>query len=185
MPSFPIFHTRRLVLRAPTLADVPSYHRHFVNYEIIRHLSARVPWPYPTDGVANFLANFIIPTLGKERWAWGLFFHNEPETIIGMIELWRKGNPENRGFWLGQEFWGQGLMTEAVSVINTYAFEKLGFEELIFSNAVGNTASRRIKEKTGAQYLGSKPAGFVDPNFTEQELWRLTKEQWQELHDQK
>ena len=83
------------------------------------------------------------------------------------------------------EFWGQGLMTEAVSVINTYAFEKLGFAELIFSNAVGNTASRRIKEKTGAQYLGSNPAGFVDPNFTEQELWRLTKEQWQALHNQK
>ena len=178
MSILPTFKTKRLLLRPPNLSDVPSYQHHFVDYEVIRNLSAGVPWPYPPDGVLHFLRDVIIPKLGKGTWAWGLFLPNEPEQLIGMIELWRKGRPENRGFWLGRAFWGKGLMTEAVNVINKYAFEELGFTSLIFSNAVGNIASRRIKEKTGAQYIGTNPAGFVDPQFTEQELWKLTKQEW-------
>jgi RimJ/RimL family protein N-acetyltransferase len=34
--------------------------------------------------------------------------------IIGIVDLYRKETPENRGFWLGRMYWGKGLMTEAV-----------------------------------------------------------------------
>lgn len=41
-----------------------------------------------------------------------------------------------------------------------------------------NVGSRRIKEKTGAVYLGTRPFKFVDPNIHESEMWKLTKEAW-------
>ena len=69
-------------------------------------------------------------------------------------------------------------MTEAVFPVMDFAFESLGFNELIFSNAVGNLASRRIKEKTGCQLIEVRPAKFVDPKYTKQEIWRLTAEKW-------
>jgi RimJ/RimL family protein N-acetyltransferase len=69
-------------------------------------------------------------------------------------------------------------MTEDVSPVMDYAFKSLGFEELIFANAVGNDRSRRIKEKTGATLIGVEPAEFVNPKYTEHELWKLTKENW-------
>ncbi len=69
-------------------------------------------------------------------------------------------------------------MTEAVKPINDLAFNELGFETLIFSNAKGNTQSRRIKEKTGARLIGTEPAEFVDPAYTEHELWELTRQDW-------
>lgn len=69
-------------------------------------------------------------------------------------------------------------MTEAVAPVMDYAFNVLGFEKLIFSNALGNIASRKIKEKTGATFLLTQPAKFVDSQYTEQEVWELTKSAW-------
>ena len=72
-------------------------------------------------------------------------------------------------------------MTEAVIPIMDYAFDVLGFEVLVFSNALGNDRSRRIKEKTGAKLIRTEPAQFVDPAFTERELWELTAAAWREF----
>ena len=54
----------------------------------------------------------------------------------------------------------------------------LGFEVLVFANAVGNLRSRRIKEKTGARLLRTEPAEFVDPSFKDREIWELSKSEW-------
>jgi RimJ/RimL family protein N-acetyltransferase len=66
--------------------------------------------------------------------------------------------------------------------VTSYAFEELGFHKLVFSNAVGNERSRRVKEKTHAVLVGRRPACFVDPAFTEAETWELTAETWWAHH---
>jgi len=174
----PQFQTDRLLLRSVQLTDAPAYTRHFVDYEVIRNLSAKVPWPYPDDGVVDFINSVILPTQGISRWDWGLFLKDAPNELIGGIALWRTPSPENRGFWLGRQHWGQGLMTEAVVPVMDFAFADLGFESLYFSNALGNQRSRRIKEKTGARLLRTEPAEFVDPKFTQHEIWQLDKPDW-------
>jgi [ribosomal protein S5]-alanine N-acetyltransferase len=93
--------------------------------------------------------------------------------------LWRKGKPENRGFWLGRKFQGRGIMTEACIPVNEYAFNHLCFEKLVFTNALGNIASRKVKEKTGCRFIETQPAKFVDPELTTQEVWELSKEDWE------
>lgn len=176
MNILPTFETKRLILKEVSFHDVPSYKKHFVDYEVIGHLSSAVPWPYPKNGVKEFLETFIIPQQGKDRWFWGIYRKEKPDEIIGGVDLWREGKPENRGFWLGRPFWGLGYMTEAVEPVMDYAFDELGFEKLVFANAVGNTRSRRIKEKTGARLIDVKPAKFVNPIYTEHEVWELTKD---------
>ncbi len=183
--TLPTFTTSRLILRPLTLSDVPSYEKHFIDYEVIRYLSNAVPWPYPEGGVEWFFKNMIFPSLGKDRWAWGITVKENPAEVIGMVDLWREGKPEHRGFWLGQKFWGKGFMTEAVAPVLTYAFHELGFDQLVFSNALGNPKSRRIKLKTGARFLGTRPAQHVDPQFTVSETWELSKVDWEKhLADQ-
>lgn len=178
-PTIPTFETERLVLSAISLEDVGAYSKHFVDYDVIRFLSAIIPWPYPENGVEAYLKNIVLPNQGKDKWTWGIFLKENPEELIGCIDLWRKGKPENRGFWLGKKFWGRGIMTEANCPILDYAFRELGFEKLIFANAIGNIASRRVKEKTGCRLVGVEPAKFVDPEFTEHELWELSREGWE------
>jgi len=179
MSIIPIFKTERLILKAPTEDDAPAYRQYFVDYEVIRHLSSGVPWPYPDGGVLDFMKENIIAKQGNDNWFWGLFLKENPSELIGGIELWRKSKPENRGFWLGRKFWGRGLMTEAVNPIMDYAFNDLGFKELFFSNAKGNDKSRRIKEKTGAKLIKIEACKFVDPKYKEHEVWEITKEEWE------
>lgn len=178
MSVIPTFTTSRLILRPVTEADFPSYTKHFVDYEVIRHLAHTVPWPYPDDGVAAYLASEIFPDLGKDVWFWGLCLREQPDEVIGAVELWRHGEPENRGFWLGRAHWGKGYMTEAVEPVMDYAFDELGFDKLVFANAVGNARSGRVKEKTGARLIGRHPARYVDPALTEHEIYELTKDEW-------
>lgn len=172
-----ILHTPRLTLRPLELSHVEDYERHFVDYEVIRHLSSRVPWPYPKGGVRTFLNEVVLVEQGVNRWDWGLFLKSNPSELIGSVGLWQ-GGAEQRGFWLARQHWGQGLMTEAAEAVNSFAFGTLGFERLVFSNAVGNLASRRIKEKTGAVLLGQRPGEFVDPQYRLAEFWELTRESW-------
>lgn len=176
----PTLETERLFLKPVTEADIPAYKKYFVDYEIIRHLSAAVPWPYPADGVNYFLNEQIFPYQGESVWLWGLFAKEAPGELIGAVHLWRKGKPEHRGFWLARPHHGKGLMTEAVAPINDFAFDELGFDQLIFSNAVGNIRSRRVKEKTGAQFWKVEPAQFIDPELTEHELWTLDAKAWKQ-----
>jgi ribosomal-protein-alanine N-acetyltransferase len=176
--SVPEFETSRLYLRPISLDMVDGYKKYFIDYEVIRHLSAVVPWPYPENGVSEFLQNVILPPQGIDRWTWGIFLKSNNTELIGCVDLWRKGTPENRGFWLGKPFWGKGYMTEAVEPVMNYAFNSLGFDKLLFSNALGNTRSRRIKEKTGARLIGTRDVKFVDPTLTSAETWELTKENW-------
>ena len=179
--TIPVFETARLILKEVTLANADSYQKYFNDYEIISQLAVGVPWPYPEDGAKNFIERYILPNQGKDQWVWGLFLKTNPSELIGVIDLWRPGHPEHRGFWLGRPFWGQGFMSEAVIPITDYAFDFLGFETLIFANAVGNEKSKRLKEKSGARFLRIEPAQFINPAYTQNEIWELTKEQWQ-LH---
>lgn len=172
----PTLATARLILRGVTEADASAIQKNFDDYEIIRHLATIVPWPYPPDGARNFLA-MILPAQGKDRWVWGLFLQHAPEELIGIVDL-RRGERENRGFWLARRFWGQGLMTEATEAVTECAFTALGFETLTLTNALGNTRSRRVKETAGAVWLRTEPARFVDPAYTEREVWMLSKAAW-------
>ena len=76
--NFPAFETNRLKLRAVTQADVTSYQKYFADYEVISHLSAAVPWPFPENGVQDFLDKFIFPHQGKTQWLWGIFEKQNP-----------------------------------------------------------------------------------------------------------
>lgn len=176
----PVFTTSRLILREVLLSDLPCYEKHFIDFDIISQLSAGVPWPYPKDGVRDFLVNQVFPHQGTSRWVWGLFEKDNSAELMGVIDLLRDGKPENRGFWLGRAFWGKGYMTEAVVPVTDYAFDVLGFECLVFSNALGNRRSRRVKEKTGARFTGLLPRRFVDPNLIQAEIWQITKEEWRQ-----
>lgn len=176
--SIATLETPRLWLRGITLADAPDYQRYFAEYEVVRHLASAVPWPYPADGVEAYLRDVILPVQGQDRWLWGLVEKTRPAHCIGGIELFRQGRPEQRGFWLGRPFWGRGLMSEAADAVTDHAFEELGFDKLVLSNALGNERSRRIKEKAGARLVSVEPAAFVDPEYTQHELWELRKEDW-------
>ncbi len=159
------------------MEDAAQIQRIFPHREIVRHLLDRVPWPYPADGAVSFVRDVALPAMERgEEWHWSLRLREKPEEVIGVITL-RRGERSNRGFWLGLEWQGQGLMSEAADWVTDYWFDVLGFEVMRVAKSSGNPGSRRISEKQGMRLVGHDVREFVSGR-AETDLWELTKEEW-------
>jgi ribosomal-protein-alanine N-acetyltransferase len=178
----PTLETPRLILRPIELADADAMQILFPHWEVVRYLHARrFPWPYPHDGALTFLRDSQLPSMERgEAWAWSLRLKSKPDQLIGLISLQSvnpDGEKDNRGFWLGLPWHGQGLMTEACDAVTDYWFEVLGFPVLRVPKAAINLASRRISEKQGMRIVGTRQSDFLAGTLLS-EIWEITAEEW-------
>jgi RimJ/RimL family protein N-acetyltransferase len=111
-----------------------------------------------------------------EEWHWTLRLKSDPAQIIGFISLMERQR-KNRGFWLGRDWQGRGLMSEAVVAVTDYWFDVLGFSVLRAPKATPNIASRKISQKTGMRLVSVEERDFVGGRFPS-ELWEITAEEW-------
>jgi [ribosomal protein S5]-alanine N-acetyltransferase len=171
--------TERLILRPLRLADAAQIQKRFPHWEVVRYLLNRVPWPYPADGAHRYVREVALPAIAREnQWTWTLRLKSKPEQLIGAIDL-RRGDEDNRGFWIGVDWQGQGLMSEACVWVNDYWFDTLDFRLMRVAKAAGNTASRRISEKQGMRLIGIKQKDYVCGRLPT-EIWEITAEEWKE-----
>jgi ribosomal-protein-alanine N-acetyltransferase len=169
--------TSRLLLRPLELADAEQMQALFPHWEIVRYLKNVVPWPYPDDGARYFCERIALPQAARgESWHWTLRLKSGPEQLIGVINL-RKSERNNRGFWLGLDWQGHGLMSEACVWANDHWFDRLGFPLLRVSKAVENRASRRISEKQGMRLVGTEMTDYVCGRL-QSEKWEITADEW-------
>jgi ribosomal-protein-alanine N-acetyltransferase len=171
--------TPRLELRPLELADAEQTQKLFPHWEIVKFLGSHIPWPYPENGALTHYRERALPGMARgDQWHWSLRLKSHPEQLIGSISVMKTEN-NNRGFWLGLDWQRQGLMTEAVEVVNDYWFDELGFPVLRAPKAVVNTASRRISEKSGMRVIASDERDYVGGRFLT-EVWEITAEEWRD-----
>jgi [ribosomal protein S5]-alanine N-acetyltransferase len=176
MADYPPLETERLILLPLSMDDEPAIQRVFPQWEIVRHLNARVPWPYPDDGAEIFLRDLMPQIEAGTHWCWTIRPKAEPDQLIGLIEL-RDEERENRGFWLDPAFHGQGLMSEASAAVTDYWFDVLGRPVLAMSKAAENGASRAISVRQGMRMVGTFEKDYVSGRFLS-EIWEITAEEW-------
>ncbi|MFN7112905.1 MAG: GNAT family N-acetyltransferase [Alphaproteobacteria bacterium] len=173
--------TDRLVLRPLCMQDAPAIQKYFPHWDIVRQLSAKaIKWPYPPDGAEKFLRNIALPAMARgEDWYFGITRKDDPAgEVIGAVHLRRDTASGNRGIWLASDFQGRGYMQEAVTALNDYAFDVLGFDRLVIKNAAENTASRKLKQKTAARHIATVPASHYLDGCPAQDIWELTASEW-------
>jgi [ribosomal protein S5]-alanine N-acetyltransferase len=174
----PPLETPRLLLRPLELADAAQIQLVFPQWEIVRHLAARVPWPYPPDGALTFLRDVSLPAMARgEAWNWTIRPKSDPARIIGGIDLRKSDDNDNRGFWLDPPFHRHGLMTEAADAATAFWFDVLRFSVLRTSKAVANIASRRISEKQGMRVVEVIERDYVSGRLPA-EMWEITASEW-------
>lgn len=180
MPPTPSLETARLWLKPLCIDDAPVIQRRFPRWEVVRYLTAQVPWPYPDDGAENYVRFTLRAMAAGERNAWTLWLKGGPDELIGTIELWPPDpvSRDSRGFWLDPEFHRRGLMTEAADRVVQYAFDELGWPFLWLGNAKSNVPSARVKARQGALLIDEEPFAWVSGDEPRQ-VWRLNASDWQ------
>ncbi|GAB4544795.1 MAG: GNAT family N-acetyltransferase [Pleurocapsa sp.] len=58
------------------------------------------------------------------------------------------------GYWLGEEYWGRGIATEALRIMTDYATSELKYQKLFAGVFAPNRASMKVLEKCGYQLEG-------------------------------
>ena len=82
------------------------------------------------------------------------------------------------GYVLSKDYWGQGLMPEAVRAVQRYLFEKENFVFLVISHYAFNRQSRRVIEKCGFQYLKTIQLNTRYNTVEDTLVYLLKKEDW-------
>ncbi len=87
------------------------------------------------------------------------------DKVIGSIGIFRQGNIHRQtaelGYYIAEEYWGKGIMTEAVKQICRYVFDKSDIIRIYAEPFAYNVASCRVLEKAGFQYEGTLRSNAV------------------------
>jgi RimJ/RimL family protein N-acetyltransferase len=127
--------------------DVDSLVEHANNVKVSRNLHDAFPHPYTrADAEA-----WIRQTSGLNRQT--VFAITVAGKAVGGIGLHPGTDVHRRtaaiGYWLGEEYWGRGIATEALRAVTDYAFAKFDFARLEAFVFEWNLASARVLEKAG------------------------------------
>lgn len=150
VPHTTVLETKRLLLRRLIQEDLDDLFALYCNPEITKYIPDA---PRNYEDTKEELEWFLnghprYPDLGL--WA---TIHKETGSFIGRCGLlpWTiAGQQEVEvAFTIAQDYWGQGLATEAALGILHYAFERLNLARLISLIDPANHASRRVAEKIG------------------------------------
>ena len=167
--------TERLILRLPRREDFEPYAAFSSDEETMRHLGGVQPPPVAWRSLAGLVGSWQL--LG-----FGMFSVIEKTSgeWIGRVGPWQPfGWPGTEVGWsLRRPSWGQGYGPEAAAATIDWAFDTLGWDEVIHTISTANAGSKRVAEKLGSRFLrmGLLPAPFdTDPV----EIWGQTRAQWQ------
>ncbi|RLD77015.1 MAG: N-acetyltransferase [Bacteroidetes bacterium] len=139
-------------LREWKVEDVKSLVKHANNWAIAKNLTDKFPYPYTENDGLNFIKYaseeksnviFAIDINGKACGGIGL----HPQTDI------HKKNAE-LGYWLGEPFWGNGIITSAIKEVIKFGFNNLEIDRIFARPFGSNIASQRVLEKSGFKLEG-------------------------------
>ncbi len=148
-----VLKTERLILRQFETGDLDDFYEYAKNPEVGIHAG----WcPHQTlSDTAEILFEFI-----HSNSVWAIVWR-ETGKVIGSIGLHKDGtrSPSRDiralGYALSADYWGRGIMTEAVNRMLRYVFETLELKMLTVYHYAGNNRSRRVIEKCGFCYEGT------------------------------
>ena len=94
----------------------------------------------------------------------------------------RAAQQANLGYWMGQDFAGKGMMSEAVGLLLPFVFDTLSLHRLHAAFLPHNMASRRVLEKNGFKEDGYADSYLqIDGKWADHVLFALTRERWDSL----
>jgi len=135
------------IVRDWSIRDKTSLVRAANNRNVWRNLTDRFPHPY-TDADADFWFALVGKTAQPTHWA----IEVEGQAVGGIgFELGDgvRAKSGHFGYWLGEPYWGRGIMTAAVRVTSEHVFDKFDVVRLEAPVFEWNPASMRVLEKCG------------------------------------
>ena len=154
-------------IRSWRSSDLDSLVEYANNRNIWIDLRDQFPHPYTTRDGRAFLKHtreqqpetaFAIAVGGEAVGGIGFQLQGDVERVSAEI-----------GYWLGEPFWGRGIMTDALVALTEYAIVTHGLTRVYAVPFAWNTASCRVLEKAGYVLEGRlRRSAVKDGSITDQ-----------------
>lgn len=147
-----VLRTNRLILRPFNEDDLED----LFEYASVEGVGERAGWKHH-ENIAE--TSQILEMFIKEKKTFAVVL-KENSKVIGSIGIEKYGREESLseffdykgreiGFVLSKDYWGQGLMPEALKGVIEYCFNELDYDFLLCGHFDFNTQSARVQEKLG------------------------------------
>lgn len=147
---FPTLETERLVLRRITENDIEALYFLRADEEMMRFIDRdRVAGP---DEMLPFLRMIDTCVEDGSALTWGVALKADPSKMIGTIGFWRIVREHFRaeiGCALHRDYWGSGLMTEAMKAALDFGFKNIRLHSVEANINPENSAAAALVERTG------------------------------------
>ena len=125
------------------------------NKKIQDNLRDGLPYPYSEQDGIDFISSMLSAN-EDETFAFAITLDDK---AIGSIGVFRQQNIHRQtaemGYYIAEEYWGKGIMTDAVKQICEYVFKNSDILRIYAEPFAYNTGSCRVLEKAGFQYEGT------------------------------
>ncbi len=171
-------HTKRLTLspwRESDLHDLYEYAR-------VDGVGQMAGWK-PHENIEE--SQMILRMFIDGRKAFALEYQGKVIGSLGIEEYNEDHFPEFKdlkareiGYVLSRDFWGQGLMPEAVREVIRYLFEDVGLDVIFCGHFLRNRQSQRVQEKCGFRHYAYDTFETRTGTVEDNEVNILTKEEY-------
>lgn len=169
----PTLETERLILRGPSAEDFEAYAAFAADEEVMRHIGGVQPRPLAwrawcaLRGAWDIRGYSMFSVIEKATGRW-----------VGRLGPWEpEGWPGTEVGWaLSREAWGKGYATEGAAAAIDWAFDNLGWDEVIHTIDPANTGSQAVARRLGATIL--RPAEMPPPFAITIDAWGQSRAQW-------
>ncbi len=163
-------------IRKWKLSDAKDLAASLSNKKVQDNLRDGLPYPYTEQDGKEFISAMLSAD-ESETFAFAITVDN---MVIGSIGIFRQGNIHRQtaelGYYIAEEYWGKGIMTEAVKQICEYVFAKSDIIRIYAEPFAYNIASCRVLEKVGFQYEGTLRSNAVkNGKVIDMEMYSLLK----------
>lgn len=164
-------------LRKWKLSDAADLASALNNEKVLNYLRDGLPYPYTQKDAQHYI-NSILSSNPNETFAYAIDVDGK---AVGSIGAFRQGNIHFRtaelGYYLAEEYWGKGIMTQAVKQLCQKLFAETDLLRIFAEPFAYNIGSRRVLEKAGFQLEGILKRNAVkNGSVLDMAMYALTKE---------
>lgn len=168
-----------VAIRKWKISDAGALAAALSNKKVLNNLRDGLPYPYTEDDAKDYI-NAMLAAESADTFAYAVCYDGK---VVGSIGAFRQGNIHCRtaelGYYLAEEYWGKGIMTEAVRQICSAVFETTDILRIFAEPFSNNAGSRRVLEKAGFSFEGTlKNNAFKNGKVLDMVMYSLTRDQY-------
>lgn len=178
--TLPTLETDRLLVRPMRQEDVDDLFAYTQDEETARYVTWNAN--QTVDQAQQFLTHVLSNYEQGKQAPWAIEWKATGQ-MVGTIDFIHLLLDENKqaelGYALSRQFWGKGIVTEAVERVLDFGFEALQLERIQARCMEPNIGSARVMEKVGMTYEGTlRRLIFIKGTFHDVKMYSILREEY-------